>query len=312
MAGSIPASATADVATTDVAAPPVAAGGRWRRLPATRLARRPAGVVGLLLTALVVVVGAFAPALAPHDPFALSGPPLASPSPAHPMGTDALGRDVLSGVVYGARTALLVVAGVAALALAVGILVGTASGYRGGWVDDAFMRFTEFFQVLPRFFLAIVVIAFFGPGLDRVVLVLGLTSWSVLARVIRAEVLSLREREFVEASRACGASTARIVGRQILPNALPAATVYVGLLLAQALLIEASLGFLGLGDPNVMSWGYLAGQAQRFLRVAWWMSVFPGAAVAIAVLGFNLLGDALGDRSGGARRSRRRPGRAGA
>lgn len=278
-----------------------AAVGTSRRRVLRRLLRRPAGVAGVVLTGAVVAVGLLAPLLAPFDPFAVVGPSLGSPSPAHPMGTDALGRDLLSGVVFGARTSLLVAGLVGVLVLVIGVAVGTVSGYVGGWVDDLLMRITELFQVLPRFFLAIVVIALFGAGVGLLVLVLGLTSWALLARVVRAEVLSLKEREFVDAARATGASGARIVVREILPNALPAGMAFLGLILAQVLLIEASLGFLGLGDPNVVSWGYLASQAQRFLRVAWWMSVFPGLAIAVAVLGLNLVSDALTDVLGTSR-----------
>lgn len=291
MAASTPASVSADLPIGDL----VAAAGSSRRRLLRDLLRTPAGVVGLLLTVAVVAVGILAPALAPSDPFAVSAPSLTPPSVDHPMGTDALGRDVLSGVIFGARTSLLVAGATALIVLVVGVLVGTVSGYRGGRVDDVLMRFTEFFQVLPRFFLAIVVIALFGPGVDRLVLVLGFTSWALLARVVRSEVLSLREREFVEAARANGASAVRIIAREILPNALPAAIVFVGLLVAQVMLIEASLGFLGLGDPNQMSWGFLASQAQAFLRVAWWLSFFPGMAIVVAVLGVNLLADALTD-----------------
>ncbi|MBW3547599.1 MAG: ABC transporter permease [Actinobacteria bacterium] len=278
-----------------------AAVGTSRRRVLRRLLRRPAGVVGIVLTGTVVAVGLLAPVLAPFDPFAVVGPSLSPPSGAHPMGTDALGRDLLSGVIFGARTTLVVAGLVGVLVLLIGVVVGTVSSYLGGWADDLLMRLTELFQVLPRFFLAIVVIAFFGAGLGLLVLVLGLTSWALLARVVRSEVLSLKEREFVDAARASGASGARIVVQEILPNALPAGTAFLGLILAQVLLIEASLGFIGLGDPNVVSWGYLASQAQRFLRVAWWMSVFPGLAIAVAVLGLNLLSDAVTDVLGTSR-----------
>ncbi|MDP8969032.1 MAG: ABC transporter permease [Actinomycetota bacterium] len=266
-----------------------------------RLLHTGAGLAGSALTLLLLLVGLFAGVLAPHDPFALVGPSLGAPSQSHPMGTDALGRDLFSGVVHGARSSLLVVGAVGALVLVIGGAVGTVSGYGGGWVDDVLMRVTEFFQVLPRFFLAIVVIALFGPGLDRLALAFGLTSWAMLARVLRAEVLALKQREFVQAALAGGASNARILLREILPNALPVGIVYLGLILAQVLLLEASLGFLGLSDPNAMSWGYLAGQAQRFLRVGWWLSLFPGLAILAAVLGLNLLGDALTDVLGGRR-----------
>lgn len=290
-------SATADLAASRMeATPPV----RRPRLLA-RLLTSPTGLVGSGLTLLLVLVGLAAPLLAPYDPFSVDGPALAAPSAEHLLGTDGLGRDLLSGIIWGARTSLLVAASVAVLVSGVGAFVGLVSGYLGGWVDDLLMRITEAFQVLPRFFLALVVIAFFGPGLDRLILVLGLTSWPLLARVVRAEVLALRSREFVEAARVHGASRTRILLREILPNAVPPAIALVGLVVAQVILIEAGLGFLGLGDPNVVSWGALASEAQQFLRVAWWLSLFPGLAILLAVLGLNLLGDALTDAVTGRR-----------
>lgn len=279
---------------------PAASGGQ-RRGVLRGVLTTPSGLLGAALTTSLVVVAVFAPALAPYDPFAIDGPVLHAPSAAHPLGTDALGRDLFSGILHGTRTSLLVAGIVGVLVLLIGSLVGAVSGYAGRWADDVLMRLTEAFQVLPRFFLAIVVIAFFGPGIDRLVLVLGFTSWPMLARVVRAEVLSLKQREFVAAAQAHGASSVRVVVREILPNALPAAIALLGLILAQVILIEASLGFLGLGDPNAMSWGYLANEAQRFLRVAWWLALFPGLAILLAVLGLNLLGDALTDILGGRR-----------
>jgi peptide/nickel transport system permease protein len=290
-------SATAEL----VAARPGAAAFSRRPHLLLRALRTPGGAVGAAITLLLVVVGVLAPLLAPTDPFAVDGPALSGPSAAHPMGTDALGRDLLSGVIWGARTSLLVAGGVALMAVVIGTSIGLLSGYLGGWVDDVLMRGTELFQVLPRFFLALVVIAFFGPGLDRLVLLLGFTSWPLLARVIRAETLALRHREFVEAARVQGASRTRILVREILPNALPPGIALLGLVVAQVILIEASLGFLGLGDPNVTSWGTLASEAQRFLRVAWWLSLFPGLAILLAVLGLNLLGDAVTDALSGRR-----------
>lgn len=290
-------SATAELLAGRPGAVPVV---RRRRLLRRALSTR-SGAVGGAITLLLVAVGLLAPVIAPFDPFAVDGPSLSPPTATHPFGTDALGRDLFSGVVHGARTSLLVAACVAALVVLIGTSVGLVSGYAGGWVDDVLMRVTELFQVLPRFFLALVVIAFFGPGLDRLVLLLGLTSWPLLARVVRAETFALRHREFVDAARVHGASRTRILVREILPNALPPGIALLGLLVAQVILIEASLSFLGLGDPNVTSWGALAAEAQAFLRVAWWLSLFPGLAILLAVLGLNLLGDAVTDALAGRR-----------
>lgn len=257
-------------------------------------------MVGFTLVATTILLALLAPLIAIADPFALVAPPLSAPSLAHPMGSDAIGRDLFSGVLHGARTSLSIASAVTLLAFTCGAAVGMTAGYRGGWLDDVLMRVTELFQVLPRFFFVVVAIALFGPGVDRVVLALGLTSWPVLARVMRGEVIALRELEFIVAAQAAGSSGPRLVWRQLLPNVLPAAAVLLGLLFGQVLLVEASLGFLGLGDPNTLSWGVLAGQAQGFLRVAWWLSLFPGLAIAIAVLGVNLLADAWAGALGGA------------
>lgn len=263
-----------------------------------RLFSTTSGKVGALVTFIVLLVAVFADLLAPFDPLSPIGPSLSPPTSEHLMGTDALGRDLFSGVIHGARTSMIIAVSVGAISFILGVLVGGISGYVGGRFDDLLMRLTEVVQVMPRFFLAIVAVAFFGPGLLTVILVLGLTSWVILARVIRAEVLSLRAREFVDAARTQGAGSGRILFREILPNAMPVGIIYLALLLAFVILIEASLGFLGLGDPNAISWGFLAGQAQQFLRVAWWLSVFPGLAITITVLGLNLLGDGLTDALG--------------
>jgi peptide/nickel transport system permease protein len=243
----------------------------------------------------MVLVALFADSIAPSDPFAGAGPPLRSPSAKHLMGTDNFGRDILSGVVHGLRTSMTLVLGVVAISLTIGLLVGMLSGYRGGLVDDVLMRITEVFQAIPLFFLALLVVGFFGAGLDHLILLLGFTSWELLARVVRSETLSLRNREFVEAARASGASDRRILVSHILPNVLPGAVVVIALVGSRVILIEAALSFIGFGDPNTISLGYLVFNAQAFLQVAWWMSVFPGAAIAIAVLGLNLLGDILND-----------------
>jgi peptide/nickel transport system permease protein len=267
----------------------------WTRAFVTSDTRWVGGAVGVGLTLALVIVAAFAGAIAPVDPFASVAPPLSPPSRAHALGTDDLGRDLLAGIVHGARTSLLVVLSVTLLASVIGVTIGAVAGYRGGSTDDVLMRLTEFVQVVPRFFLAVLIIALFGPGLDRLVLVLGLTSWPAIARVVRAETLSLARREFVEAAHALGAPAARVLTRHVLPNALPAAVVVVSVNAGTVILMEAGLGFIGLGDPHSISWGYLANNAQRFLRVAWWLALFPGAAIALAVLGLNLFGDGLND-----------------
>ena len=251
------------------------------------------GRLGLALAGLAIGAALIGPLLAPHDPFAISGGSLIPPSSGHWMGTDALGRDVFSGILHGARTSFIVASAVSFIALVIGATAGTLGGYHGGWVDNLLMRVTELFQVIPRFFFAIIAIALFGPGLDRLVLALGLTSWPVLARVTRGEVIAMRDLDFVRASEAMGATASQVIRRQLLPNVMPSIAVALGLLFGQVLLLEATLGFLGLGDPASVSWGMMAAQAQGFLLVAWWLALFPGLALAITVLGVNLLADAF-------------------
>jgi peptide/nickel transport system permease protein len=261
----------------------------------TSVFRTPGGALGFGLMLAFIVVASLAHVIAPTDPFLSVGSPLTPPSRTQMFGTDDLGRDVFAGIVHGTRTSLTVTLAVIAIASIMGVAVGAVAGYRGGSVDDLLMRGTEAAQIVPRFFLAVIVIALFGPGLDRLVFVLGLTSWPAIARVVRAETLSLSRREFVDAAQALGARTSRILLRHVLPNALPTALVVISLNAASIILLEAGLGFIGLGDPRAMSLGYLANNAQRFLRIAWWMTLFPGAAIALAVLGLNLVGDALSD-----------------
>ncbi len=267
---------------------------RWRSTVRT-FVRHPAGAAGLALTSLILAAGVLADVISPGDPFRTVADPLLKPSRAHIMGTDNLGRDMFDSVVHGARTSMVVVAGVIVIASILGLAVGVVAGYRGGWVDDMLMRVTEMFQSVPRFFLVLLIVSLFGAGVDNLIYVLALTSWPTLARVSRSEVLSVRDRVYVEAARSIGATDRRIVLRHVLPNVLPTAMVVIALTGSRIILLEASLSFLGLGDPSVMSWGYLVSNAQRFLRVAWWMSVFPGLAIAIAVLGINLMSDALND-----------------
>jgi peptide/nickel transport system permease protein len=295
MPGSIPASVTPEaVDLTHVVMVEPGELSR-RRVTLRRFFRHPAGVLGLVLMLLIAAVALFASQLAPGDPFAYAGRPLGSPSDAHLFGTDNLGRDLARAVVHGLRTSVQVVVWVMLITAVLGVVIGAISGYWGGWLDDALMRLTELFQTVPRFFLVLLVLALFGTGTGNLIVVLGVTSWPLLARVVRVEALSVREREYVQAAKSLGASNVRILARHILPNVVPAAVVIMALLASRVILLEASLGFLGLGDPSVMSLGFLVSNAQRFIRVAWWMSVFPGAALALAVLAVNLLADGLND-----------------
>jgi peptide/nickel transport system permease protein len=296
MPTSIPESVTAEAPpaelTATAAGPPELS---HRRLVLRRFRRHRPGMVGLVLTVILLSLGLLAPVLSPEDPFAYAGEPLGSPSRSHMFGTDNLGRDLAGAVLHGLRTSAVVVLWVVAISSALGIAVGAVSGYAGRLVDDLLMRVTELFQAVPRFFLVLLVVALFGTATQNMVLILGLTSWPLLARVVRADALSIRERPFVDAARSLGASHLRILASHILPNVLPAAVVVIALIASRVVLLEASLSFLGLGDPSVMSLGFLVGNAQRFIRVAWWMSVFPGAVLALVVLAVNLFADGLND-----------------
>ncbi len=260
-----------------------------------RLMRAPSRLVGMAFIATLGLVALFADRIAPADPFDTTGPALSSPSGRHPMGTDNLGRDLATGIVHGTRTSLTVVIAVVAISAVVGITVGAVAGLRGGVLDLLLMRIGELVQVVPRFFLALLVIASFGPGIDRLIVLLGLTSWPLLARVVRIEVLALKQREFVAAAVATGASGPRVLVAHIVPNVLPVAVVLLTLLASRIILIEAGLAFLGLGDQDRVSWGALANNAQNFLQLAWWMALFPGLAIALAVFGLNLLGGSVNE-----------------
>ncbi len=245
----------------------------------------------LLLLLAVVAVGARW--LSPRDPFAIAGPALLAPQSAHLFGTDDLGRDVMAGVVHGASVSLLVGFSAAALAGLIGIAIGGIAGMSHG-ADLLLMRVTEFTQALPRFFLLITLVSLFGGRIWFIALALGLTAWPSTARLFRAQVMSLRTRDFVSASRAAGARETAILIRHVLPLALPVLASQIAFQAGSAILAEAGLSFLGLGDPAVMSWGGQLGSAQRFIREAWWMAVFPGLAITVTVLACNLLADAAG------------------
>lgn len=260
----------------------------WRGLLSNRSTM--IGATGLVAIVALAVLG---PVLWPLDPLALTSDRLLPPAPSHPMGTDDLGRDVFARVVLGARISLTIGLLSALIATVFGCAVGAVSGYFGGVVDEMLMRVTEVFQVVPRFLLAIVIVALFGAGLNKIVLVIGFLSWPGTARIIRAQVLVLRGEEFVLSAIMSGASTARVILRHILPNALPLVVVAAFLQTGAAILVESFLSFLGLGDPSQPSWGMLVQQAQLYLRSAWWMTTFPGIALAVTIFSLNLLGDGL-------------------
>ncbi len=260
-----------------------------------RLSGRPLGLGGLVGAGLFLCAAVIGPWVAPADPFALGASALQPPGRGHWLGTDDLGRDLLSGVLYGARVSLLVGLAAAGGAVLIGVTVGAAAGYWRGRLDEALMRVTEWVLVVPQFLIVLVVAAIFGADLRLVVIVLALVGWPTAARLTRAQFLALADREFVVAARGLGASDARIIGRQILPNALPPIVVAGSLQIPSAILAEASLRFLGLSDPHVLSWGGMLNQAQNFLQHAWWMPLFPGAAIFFTVLSFNLAGEALNE-----------------
>lgn len=264
----------------------------WQRLAANRLAMAGAAVVALL-----VVVALLAPLIAPYDPYAIDVDSiLLPPSLEHPFGTDELGRDVFSRMVYGARVSLEVGFVAAGLATLVGVLLGALAGYYGGKVEALIMRFTDMMLCFPTFFLILAVIALLEPSIFNIMAVIGLTSWMGVARLVRAEFLSLKQRDYVLAARSLGASDARIIFRHILPNSLAPVLVALTLGVAGAILTESGLSFLGLGvQPPLASWGNILNQGKANLEIAWWLSLFPGLAILVTVLGYNLLGEGIRD-----------------
>jgi ABC-type dipeptide/oligopeptide/nickel transport system permease subunit len=255
-------------------------------------------MVGLVLVGILVVVAIAAPVLAPYHPTEdvdLTAH-LKRPCLAHPFGQDEFGRDVLSRVIFGSRISLSVGILVEGISLVIGMTVGLVAGYYGGVVDDVFMRVTDIMFAFPSLLFAIGIMATLGPGLYNVFIALGLVGWPGLARLVRGQVLSLREKEFVEAARCLGAPGLRIMLRHLVPNCLGPVTVWVTLGIPEAIMAEASLSFLGLGaQPPTPSWGAMIYAALAYVRTEPWLAFFPGLAILITVLGFNLLGDGLRD-----------------
>lgn len=261
-----------------------------------RFARNRGAVVGLVILLLVGALAVLAPVLFPGSPWEMAGAPFMPPGEMGMLlGSDSLGRDVASGIAHGARISLMVGAVSTVAALGIGVSLGAIAGYAGGWVDDALMRFTEFFQTIPSFILAVLLVAIFSPSITSIVCAIAIVSWPPVARVVRAEFLSLRGREFVQAAECLGKSRIAIMVGDILPNALSSIVVLASLMVASAILLESALSFLGLGDPNLMTWGFLIGSGRSVIRLAWWMSVFPGVAIFLTVLALNLVGEGLSD-----------------
>jgi peptide/nickel transport system permease protein len=253
-----------------------------------------AGVVAGLFVLTLIVVMLAAWLLPGPDPNAITSEVMLPPSMEHLLGTDELGRDVLLSIVHGVKVSLSVGFAAALGATVIGILVGSTAGFYGGVIDLLFMRISEIFQVVPSFILAAVIVALSGPGLLQVVAVISLLAWPQVARLMRGEVMRIKQLEFVDAVRCLGVRESVILAVEVVPNALAPALAAGTLVVAQAILLEAALSFFGLSSVDVVSWGRMLNSGQRFLFNAWWLSVFPGAAIFATVLAFNLLGDALG------------------
>lgn len=261
------------------------------------LKRNPLTVLGLVIVVALLLIAAFAPLIATHDPLTQNlANRLAPPSAAHWFGTDALGRDIFSRIVYGARVTLVIVLLVVATVGPLGLLIGAASGYLGGWVDRILMRITDIFLAFPRLILALAFVAALGPGLENAVIAIAFTAWPPYARVARAETLVIRKQDYIAAVRLQGASQWRIVLRHVVPLCMPSLIVRTTLDMAGIILTAAGLGFLGLGaQPPIPEWGAMISAGREQIFDQWWVATFPGLAICIVALGFNLLGDGLRD-----------------
>lgn len=259
--------------------------------------RRPEALAGALILALLILTALAAPLLSPGDPQAIAGRPLIAPfvDRALPLGTDRLGRDLLAGLIHGARTSVTVGLSAALVAILLGMAVGTVAGFARGLVDEALMRLVDAFQIVPGFLLALAFVSVCGPSLGVVVLAIALGAWTGPARLARARVLSLREADFVAAARVMGLHPAEIAFRQIMPLALPPVLSLASVIVAGAVLTEAALSFLGLGDPNVVTWGAMIAEGRNQLRSAPWLSILPGLALVLTVISTYLVGEAVTD-----------------
>lgn len=259
--------------------------------------RNPNAIFGMVVLLAMALCALTAPLIFPRDPLAMVSRPFLWPGqdPAFPLGTDSMGRDVLAGLVHGARISLYVGLAATALGLGVGIIVGALAGYFGGLTDRILSRLIEIFQTLPSFVLVVVLVAILGPNATTITLSIAIVTWPTVARLTRAEFRSLRENDFVTAARSLGFGHGHIIFREILPNALPPIIVTSSVMVAGAILMESALSFMGLGDPNVVSWGSMIGGGREMIRTAWYLTALPGLAIVVTVLALNLIGDGLND-----------------
>ncbi|WP_027285230.1 ABC transporter permease [Rubritepida flocculans] len=259
--------------------------------------RSPPALFGSAILFAVLFMAVTAQWFYPNDPLGLAGRPLQWPgaNPRFPLGTDPSGRDIAAQLFHGARVSLLIGVVATAIAVLIGIAMGAVAGFYGGGVDTGLMRVTEAFQTLPNFLLLLVLVAVFGSSIETVTIAIGLVSWPPVARLTRAEFLTLRTREFVQACRVQGLPDAHLILREVLPNALPPVIVYASVVMAVAILLESALAFLQLSDPNVPSWGNLIGLGRNVLRTEWYVSAIPGVAILLTILGVSLVGQGLND-----------------
>ena len=255
-----------------------------------------AAMVALFVLSLIVLMAIFGPYIYPTDPFDMVWAPFSPPGvDGFILGTDYLGRDLLAAIIHGARVSILIGLAAALMSVFIGVTVGALAGFYRGWVEEVLMRITEFFQVLPTLLFAMVIVALFGASLPMITLAIGIVSWTAVARITRSEFLRIRELEYVTASRASGAKNAKLMFRIILPNALPPIIVQAALMVGSAILFEAGLSFLGLTDPNVVSWGQVIGSNRQYILDAGYTVTIPGIAIFITVLAISLVGDGLND-----------------
>jgi len=269
------------------------------RLALRRLLRNPASAIGLTIIIAMLLCAVFASVIAPYDPILgdLRNDYVKPPSISHLFGTDAIGRDILTRVIYGARISLKIALLAQSIALAIGIVVGMLAGFFGGWIDVLLMRFVDIIMAFPLLIIAIALTGVLGSSELNIILALGLVNWTVTARIVRSQVLAAKQMEYVTAARSLGANSATLMIRHILRNIIAPVIIYTTLGLGSIILAEASLSFLGLGSAQqaTPSWGKMLTESRAFIRSAWWMPFYPGVAILITVLGFNLLGDGLRD-----------------